>query len=87
MKLQTGWGVDNVDRRTVGVGECGGSRQSVGSGLQVLVYEALSYLISLFKSRKLISSSHLVGAQANVGDSNTFTENICVHIRQFCTNG
>ena len=77
--LQTGWGVENVDRRTVGVGEGGGSRQSVGSGLKELVYEALNYFISFFKSRKLISSSNLVGTQADVEDSNTFTENMCVH--------
>ena len=35
--LQTGWGVENVDRSTVGVGEGGGGRQSVGSGLKLLV--------------------------------------------------
>ncbi len=46
LMLQTGWGGADVDRRAVGVGVgrvCGGGRQSVGSGLKLLVYEAFSY--------------------------------------------
>jgi hypothetical protein len=50
--LQTGWGVENVDKRPVGVGEGGRGRQSVGFGLKLLVYEALSYLIYFFKGSR-----------------------------------